>query len=67
VIFPKRFKYVASDLTSLPDETVIDGELVALDEQGQTQLQSAPEFPLGGNILISFHWGWRFLGYPCLN
>jgi DNA ligase D-like protein (predicted ligase) len=31
----QRFKYVASALASLPEETVIDGELVALDEQGK--------------------------------
>ncbi|HTF66990.1 MAG TPA: RNA ligase family protein [Edaphobacter sp.] len=30
-----RFEYVASALASLPEETVIDGELVALDEQGK--------------------------------
>jgi ATP-dependent DNA ligase len=41
-----RFEYVASALASLPDETVIDGELVALNEQGKTQLQSATELPL---------------------
>jgi DNA ligase D-like protein (predicted ligase) len=31
----KRFEYVTAALASLPDETVIDGELVALDGQGK--------------------------------
>ena len=30
-----RFTYVADSLRVLPDETVIDGEVVALDEQGK--------------------------------
>jgi bifunctional non-homologous end joining protein LigD len=41
----KRFKHVVSGLASLPEETVIDGEIVALDEQGK------PEF----NLLQNFH------------
>jgi ATP-dependent DNA ligase len=31
----QRFKYVTAALAALPDETVIDGELVALDGQGR--------------------------------
>jgi ATP-dependent DNA ligase len=31
----RRFQYVTTALATLPDETVIDGELVALDEQGK--------------------------------
>jgi hypothetical protein len=39
----QRFRSVADALASLPDETVIDGEAVALDEQG-TELQSASNY-----------------------
>jgi bifunctional non-homologous end joining protein LigD len=42
----KRFAYVAPTLASLPDETVIDGELATLDEQ------SKPNF----NLLQNFRW-----------
>jgi bifunctional non-homologous end joining protein LigD len=31
----KRFEYVAKSLASVSDDTVIDGELVALDEEGK--------------------------------
>jgi ATP-dependent DNA ligase len=40
----KRFEYVTAALASLPDETVIDGELVALDEQGKTNFNLLQNF-----------------------
>jgi bifunctional non-homologous end joining protein LigD len=39
----KRFEYVAKALAGLPDDTVIDGELVALDEEGKRLFSSMIE------------------------
>jgi bifunctional non-homologous end joining protein LigD len=35
-ILNRKFHYIATALEGLPDETVIDGELVALDEKGKS-------------------------------
>ena len=35
-ILNRKFHYIATGLRDLPDETVIDGELVALDEKGRS-------------------------------
>lgn len=35
-ILNRKFHYIATALKDLPDETVIDGELVALDEKGKS-------------------------------
>jgi ATP-dependent DNA ligase len=49
--FTKRFAYVAAALQDIPDETVIDGELVALDDDGK------PNF----NLLQDFRSRWSVL------
>jgi ATP-dependent DNA ligase len=40
----KRFEYVTAGLSTLPDETVTDGELVALDEQGKPNFNLLQNF-----------------------
>jgi hypothetical protein len=40
----KRYEYVAMALAGLPDDTVIDGELVALDEEGKPNFNLLQNF-----------------------
>jgi ATP-dependent DNA ligase len=43
-----KFQYVADALKKLPDRTVIDGELVAVDPQGRSDFNFAAKLPIGG-------------------
>jgi DNA ligase D-like protein (predicted ligase) len=50
----KRFEYVTAALESLPDETVIDGELVALDEQGKPNFNLLQNFRSGESHIMLY-------------
>jgi DNA ligase D-like protein (predicted ligase) len=43
-ILNEKFGYVADALTDLPDETVLDGELVAMDENGRSDFNLLQNF-----------------------
>jgi ATP-dependent DNA ligase len=45
-VLNQRFRYIAPALEDLPDDTVIDGELVALGPDGRPGLQSSAGLPL---------------------
>jgi ATP-dependent DNA ligase len=50
----QRFKLVAADLAFLPDETVIDGEVVALDEQGRPNFNLLQNFRSAESHIIFY-------------
>jgi ATP-dependent DNA ligase len=49
-----RFAYVTAALASVPDETVIDGELVALDEQGKPNFNLLQNFRSAESHIIFY-------------
>jgi ATP-dependent DNA ligase len=50
----KRFDYIAKALESLPDDTVVDGELVALDEQGRPRFNLPQNFRSAASHIIYY-------------
>jgi DNA ligase D-like protein (predicted ligase) len=52
--FTGRYPEIAAALRSIPDETVIDGEVVALDEQGRPSFNLLQNFGSAGTPLIYY-------------
>jgi bifunctional non-homologous end joining protein LigD len=50
----RRFPYVATALASLPDDTVIDGEVVALDEEGKPNFNLLQNFRSAESYIIFY-------------
>jgi ATP-dependent DNA ligase len=56
-ILNKRFPYIVKPLSGLPGGTVVDGEIVALDDDGRPVFNSS--YMVGGDhgeTRFSFHW-----------
>jgi ATP-dependent DNA ligase len=52
--FKKRFPQIAKALDDLPDDTVIDGEVVALDESGRPDFHSLQHFTAAASRIHYF-------------
>ena len=52
--FTRKFPSIAKAFGSLPDETLVDGEVAALSSTQKTVLQSPPELPIRSGPLVYF-------------
>ena len=52
--FNARFPSVAEALAAMPDETVIDGEIVALDESGRPSFNALQNYGAGAALIIYY-------------
>ena len=52
--FSARYPQIAAALTSLPDDTVVDGEIVALDDSGRPNFNLLAQFRSGASRLHYF-------------
>src|SRR5437763_13130631 len=52
--FSTRYREIARAMAALPDETVIDGEVVALDENGRPSFNLLQNYGSGGVQLVYY-------------
>src|SRR5215471_19485707 len=52
--FNGRYPSIVQALAAMPDETVIDGEIVALDESGRPSFNALQNYTLGGAPLLYY-------------
>ena len=46
-VLNEKFPYIAAALTKLPDGTVLDGEIVAIDQKSRSDFKLLQNIPLG--------------------
>jgi ATP-dependent DNA ligase len=67
--FNRKYPTIAKALAGLPDETVIDGEVVALDATGRPSFNALQNGSAGATIVyyvfdVMVLSGWRLSAYP---
>jgi ATP-dependent DNA ligase len=54
-ILNKRFPYIVEPLADLPEDTVVDGELVGLDDSGRPDFNLLQNFPSCISCVLNGH------------